>query len=188
MGLSRATCLLNLYPIIEQVEDKGAPMREIWKHIPNCHKYDVSNFGRVKGPKGILKPTVSNWGYDRIRIIDNTGEKKSFRVHRLVAQAFIPNPDNKPEVNHLDGDKQNNAMWNLEWATAAENKNHSIWHLRVSPWGRRPKMIECVETGVVYQSVAYAAKTTGVSSTSIFEHLRGNRTHAGGFHWREIKG
>lgn len=83
----------------------------------------VSNTGKVKGPKGILKTQVSTRGYEKCTI-SKDGKRQYFLVHRLVAQAFLPNTNNKPEVNHLDGDKLNNHVSNLEWVTRSENELH----------------------------------------------------------------
>lgn len=162
--------------------------KEIWKDIPDCEgRYFISNYGRAKGPKKILKPSISNWGYERLRIKTNSGKKISPRVHRLVAQLFLPNPDNKPEVNHIDGDKRNNKIENLEWVSAKENKEHSIRELGVSPWGKHAIAIKCKETDIVYHSVAYASSQTGISATQLFEHLKCKRSHAGGYHWEYVK-
>lgn len=163
-------------------------MKEIWKDIPGYEgRYFISNQGRVRGPLKILKPSITNWGYERVRITDNLGKKNTPSIHRLVAQAFIPNPKNKPEVNHIDGDKRNNAASNLEWTTAKENKQHSIRELDVAPWGMHKKPIKCKENGKTYYSIAYASAATGISKTQLAAHLKGERSHAGGFHWEYIK-
>lgn len=163
-------------------------MKEVWKDIPGCEgRYQISNFGRAKGPLKILKPSISDWGYQRLRVTDNNSKKRSPRVHRLVAPAFIPNPNGLPEVNHIDGNKLNNRVDNLEWVSAKENKEHSIRELGVSPWGRKPSSIYCKETGERYHSVAYASKQTGISSTQLFEHLKGRRSHAGNLHWAYVE-
>lgn len=116
-------------------------MKEVWKDVFGYEGlYQVSNFGRVKSldrletikcrwggealrpVKGkILIPRVHSNGYLRVGF----GRKKDVYIHRLVAQAFIPNPDNKPQVNHKDMNKKNNSVENLEWCTQKENNVHS---------------------------------------------------------------
>jgi hypothetical protein len=78
----------------------------------------TSRFGRV------VKPQVSKNGYIRVELWEN-GRGRKHLVHRLLAQVFIPNPKNKPQVNHIDGDKANNALLNLEWVTQSENQSHA---------------------------------------------------------------
>jgi hypothetical protein len=101
-------------------------MQEVWKDIPGHEGYyQVSNFGRVRRCY-ILKPEIreiKNTGYAQTRIFI---QKKKYAVHRLVAEAFIPNPKNKPQVNHIDGNPQNNHYKNLEWCTPLENARHAI--------------------------------------------------------------
>ena len=114
--------LMKYYPFT--LEDLDG---EIWKDIAGFEGYQVSNFGRVKSFKGkkprILKPQFPNEYLNADLSID--GKQKQRYVHVLVAQAFIPNPDNKPEVNHDDGNKFNNFVGNLYWATHAENTQHA---------------------------------------------------------------
>lgn len=71
-----------------------------------------------------MKPYIDNGGYHRVQL-SKDGVRKKYLVHRIVALAFIPNPDNKPEINHIDGDKSNNCVKNLEWCTRKENEQHS---------------------------------------------------------------
>lgn len=92
-------------------------------------RYKVSMNGDIHGPRGkILKPKLTKTGYHEIQIYLGKNTSKWFRVHRVVAQAFIPNPENKPFVNHKDGNKMNNDVSNLEWVTHRENMDHAIIH------------------------------------------------------------
>ena len=106
-------------------------MQEIWKDIPNYEGlYQVSNLGRVKStpickhkkPR-ILKNIPRN-GYFSVILCDGKTQKNVF-VHRLVAECFVPNPENKPIVNHIDGNKSNPHFSNLEWCTQKENVRHA---------------------------------------------------------------
>ncbi len=94
---------------------------EIWKDVEGYEgKYQVSTWGRVRGRKGILKPYLNYNGYEKVELWNGDIGRK-FRVHRLVAMAFIPNPNELPQVNHKDGNRTNNSVTNLEWVTNAEN-------------------------------------------------------------------
>ena len=98
------------------------------KSLDNYSKYLISETGKIYSlfSNKVLTPTLEpNIGYYRVKMVSDDGEKKTFLVHRLVALAFIPNPDNKAEVNHIDGDRLNNDVSNLEWVTREENMKHA---------------------------------------------------------------
>jgi hypothetical protein len=102
---------------------------EQWKAVAECNgEYQVSNFGRVKslkhGKERILKPAIGTRGYLQNELSTN-GNRKNWALHRLVALAFIGNPENKPQINHIDGNKINNHIDNLEWVTRKENMEHA---------------------------------------------------------------
>lgn len=100
-------------------------MKEIWKPVKGFENYFVSNFGKVKRGGKEINPYIDSTKYSKVGLAKGYGEQKKFLLHRLVAEAFIPNPNNKPEVNHIDGNKQNNCVANLEWVTRAENVKHA---------------------------------------------------------------
>lgn len=94
-----------------------------WKKITHIH--EVSNNGDIRNCNGNpLKPWISTTGYYNIKIIEK-GKRKNKKLHRLVAEAFIPNPNNLPNINHLDGNKLNNCINNLEWCDHATNMKHA---------------------------------------------------------------
>lgn len=88
--------------------------------------YQVSTWGRVRSVRTVkcLSPEANEKGYLRVDLYSDDGTRKHCKVHRLVADAFVPNPDEKPQINRKDGNKQNNSITNLEWCTNAENAEH----------------------------------------------------------------
>lgn len=103
-------------------KERGRMSLEVYKDIDGYENYQVTSWGRVfnKETGRFLKPQVHDKGYLRIDLCKD-GDRKHFKVHRLVAEAFIPNPECKPQINHIDGNNQNNSVTNLEWVTNAEN-------------------------------------------------------------------
>ena len=117
--------LMKFYPLT--LDDLQG---EVWLPVAGFEDYHVSNFGRVKSfqerwrkPR-ILRPSISR-GYLRVTFCKG-GKTKHFQVHQLVSKVFIPNPEGKPEVNHIDGHPLNNHISNLEWCTSSENQRHAV--------------------------------------------------------------
>lgn len=144
--------------------------------------YAVTQEGQVWSyqAKKFLSPCDNGQGYMMLTLFDKSGKKKHWRVHRLVAMTFLPNPEGKPIVNHKDENKANNNVNNLEWATHAENIRYSA--KRRSKPNRNP--IYCVELDKVYKTREEAANEAGIHKQGITNCLRGVQQTAGGYHWR----
>ena len=163
--------------------------KEIWKRIEWSPQYEISSHGRLKSYKvdkangRLIKLKPDRKGYAKVEIDDHSeGRIRKVGIHQLVAQAFIPNPENKPCVNHIDENKLNNHVSNLNWMTVKENNNHGTRNERA---GRsRGKKVHCIETGEIYYSTEEAKRQTGIGH--IGDVCRGNRRVAGGFHWEYV--
>lgn len=172
----------------------------MWKAIEETNgMIEVSDDGRVRsllrGRPYVLKTQPDKKGYHRLRITINR-EKLSFKLHREVAKAFIPNPDNLPQVNHIDGNKDNNAVSNLEWVSNRENAHHAIknglWESvlegskRVNETKKKPIIGFYAGENECYfrrfESVAEAERY--LDSRHISDVLKGKRSHVKGWIFR----
>lgn len=143
-------------------------MQEVWKPVKGFENlYEVSNLGNVRNANGRMrKPFMIHQGYLMIDLFHNY-KRIHARVNRLVAEAFIPNPENKTEVNHKNGNKTDNRAENLEWASKSENMIHAYKNGLQSK-GRYPiRKIRCIEDGKVYQTAGEAARVYGITSHAV---------------------
>lgn len=180
-------------------------INEIWKDSPYFpEKYEISNMGNLRNKERnhIYKNTNKNGDYFSI-VLTYKGMKKSTRIHRLVAETFIPNPNKYPCVNHKDFNKQNNKVDNLEWCTYSDNTKHAIKNnkecLRGIKRYNRNKSFN--KYGYIYQydknnnfigkyrDTQEAYKKTGVCSRNILQCInkQQGRTQAGGYVWKSQK-
>lgn len=159
---------------------------EIWKDIPNYNGYyKVSNFGRIRsfyGKGRLLKPNVDEDGYFRVAL-SKEGKRKDYYCHRLVAMAFLPNADESRQINHIDGNKQNNNVDNLEWCTCRENIIHAINILN-----KRLKKVDKYDLDnnyiKTYKSIESASKENNIKSQHIWRCCKNIRPTAGGYIWK----
>ena len=143
--------------------------------------YAITSCGKVWSYKSqmFLTPREHN-GYQRIALYKD-GVAKDFLIHRLVAEAYIPNPENKPQVNHLDEIKTHNYISNLEWATAKENLNYGTRSKRLGK--NHCKSVYCVELDKTFESLKLAAEELGITQAGISMVCKGKRKTCGGYHW-----
>lgn len=188
MGLSKNEYILG----IDEIEG------EIWKPIKGYEgRYCVSNMGRImslernvrsrgKIKQRIMKQCNARKGYKTVSLYID-GKRKRNIVHRLVAEAFIPNPNNYNQVNHIDENKSNNAAYNLEWCTAKQNMNHGTRAERTRAKAQK-KVLKIDELGnvvSVYLSAKEAADANGVGKQEIAKFCRGNRVGLyHGYYWK----
>lgn len=162
-------------------------MEEIWKTIEEFPNYEVSSLGNVRNKKTgrILKSSLAK-GYPQVILCQN-GDKYSRRVHRLVATAFLPNPNNYPDINHKDECKTHNNVDNLEWCDETYNIQYSGYKLR-TPHSRRGDLVKQYDhKGNLlneYKSTRDAWRETGIDYSAISKCCRGLKKQAGGFIWK----
>lgn len=190
---------------------------EEWRDIVGYQGYQVSNLGRVKSlyriinwnypagqrlrtiPEKIKSQTTTPDGYKRTNITNNDGVQVSKKIHRFVAIAFIPNPENKKYVNHKNGVKHDNRVENLEWVTSSENIKHAYatglkniskeQRERIGRIGKqRQKSIHQYNSNGLliasFKSVSNAVTILGISQSCISRVLLGQRSHTHGFKFR----
>lgn len=171
---------------------------EEWRDIEGYEGlYQVSNTGKVKslnyrktGKEKILKPYDNGYGYLKVKLCKD-GKDTSCKVHRLVAQAFLENPDDLPEVNHKNEDKTDNRVENLEWCNRSYNVNHGTRNKRVAEKNinnsktSKPVIGINKVSGLIveFPSLCEASRQTGIDHGHICHCLKGRLKSAGGFYW-----
>lgn len=160
-------------------------MKEVWKDIEGYEGlYQISNLGRVKRVTTgrILKGGKDKDGYLMVKLYKNN-IRSNKKIHRLVAEAFIPNPENKPQVNHADENKTNNSLDNLEWMTAKENINHGTHNERVSKTMSIPIIATNLKTGESqeFYGASECARQLGLYQQHISAVLKGILKQTKGF-------
>lgn len=163
-------------------------MIEEWREVPGYEGlYEVSDLGRVRRNGKILKPYKDTWGYLSVSLSKN-GIRRVVSVHRLVAYAFIPNPNNYPQINHRDENKTNNAVENLEWCTCEYNQNYGTRNERISEKNSKPVLQFDLQGNFIreWPSGLKVEEETGIDSGSISKCCQGRYGFktAGSFIWK----
>lgn len=186
---------------------------EVWKDIIGYEGlYQVSNDGRVKSlyrefwsgechrvlkkyPEKIMKTWIDRGGYEYV-VLCKVSIAKKIKVHRLVAEAFIPNPENKPQVDHINTIRDDNRIENLRWATTSENQKNPISWERSSnakkgdknPMKKRMRQVAQIDMSTnkvikVWESAVVAAHCLGVDHSNIYRSIQGKISNCKGFRW-----
>lgn len=189
-------------------------MKEIWKDIKDYENhYQISNFGNIKSLKDgkgkMLKLKKGKNGYLYTNLSKN-GKVKTYTVHKLVAQTFILNPENKPEIDHINTVRNDNRVENLRWVTRKENNNNLLTKEKMSNAHEGKKLSEeckkklseirkglnnptaravvCLENGIVYSTITQCAEELGLSTSNITKVCRKKRRATGGYHFKYEEG
>ena len=173
-------------------------MGDTWSKIEGFPNYSVSNTGRIRNDvNGKVKSTsCDSNGYNFVDLY-NKGSRTKMRVHRLVGEAFVDNPENKPYINHKDGDKTNNSADNLEWVTKSENMKHAFRTGLAKPSrsmlgrknpnaGRKGKPVRIIETGEEFSSITECEKAIDGNNGHICDCLSGRQQTHRGYHFEYV--
>lgn len=194
---------------------KNNHIKETWKWIDGYkNMYQVSSLGHVRSVDRyvycevspnklqhlcgkILKQGYNHKGYP-IVYLSKDGKQKTITVHRLVAQAFIDNPLKLPQVNHIDGNKTNNQVDNLEWCDNSYNQKHAHdnglfpSYEETVGWGRPAKPVAMLDFNTkeilrIFKTLSSAGREMGINQANIRSVCVGKRNHAGGYAWKFIE-
>ena len=159
---------------------------ELWREWPRDPRIKVSNKGRVisykRGVPYPLKVSHTYNGYQAVGVANGSAHNRL--VHRLVADTWMDNPNHLTDINHINGDKDDNSVENLEWTTRSENMRHA-YRTGLNKGRRTP--VRIVETGEVFESISECARRIGCSETTVRNCLNGRQSTHRGYHFEYVK-
>jgi hypothetical protein len=161
-----------------------------WCMIKDAELYEVSKTGvvRIRTTKQIMKQKLSLYGYKGVALVVNSGNRKNFSIHRLVAIAFIPNPNKYAEVDHIDRVRQNNNVANLRWANRTTQAQNRTYNQQSGVLQRRPVAQYNLQSGELikeYPSASFAGAECDLNRETVLRSCKG-RANAGGYEWRYV--
>jgi len=161
-------------------------MSEVWMEIEESPRYLVSSLGRVKNRMSgyVFAQNLAGNGYPFVKLMLGSIQIERY-VHRLAAEAFYDGNHQGLEVNHIDGDKCNNCIWNLEWVTGAQNIQHAYDTRLRKPPGQKP--IRIIETGEVFENLSACARHIGGYQANITGYLVGRLKHYKGYTFEYVE-
>lgn len=161
---------------------------EVWKVVPGYEEYEASNTGKLRNSKTkkIINGTKGSSGYIRVALRKKY-KQTSIAIHRLIALAYIPNPLNKAQVDHIDNVKYHNNIENLRWVTQGENVKSNWEYRRLNNIKPQKRKVICVETNKIYNSYRSAAKDYNIHKKRVYDALIGVQQTAGGVHWKFVE-
>ena len=161
-------------------------VKEVWKNVNGYNElYEVSELGNIRMRETKVNKSfkLNKDGYENVYLVES-GKRKERLVHRIVAITFIDNPQCKPEVNHIDGNKQNNSLKNLEWVTGAENELHAMQNGLITPRkpvvGTHKKTNDCLW----FESMNEAARKTNEHRAGISATIHGRQHGTQNYNWK----
>jgi hypothetical protein len=158
---------------------------ELWKVINGYSKYEISSNGRIRNINGVILKQGINAGYNIINIFGDDKKRKKFYIHRLVSSSFLDIENGKTQVNHKDGNKENNSLTNLEWTSPSENIKHAYNNNLINKYN--VEIEQYTKDGIfikLYSSLSEASKENNIDTGSIAHVCKGQRKSSGGFIWK----
>ena len=160
----------------------NAMNKEVFRNIKGYPNYQISNMGRIWNAKTqrYLKPSKKSNGYYQINLVAINGKRKKEYLHRLLALTFIDNPNNYPEIDHIDRNRENNELSNLRWVSKTMNQRNKSDNVKVAQYDKDNNLIAS------YNSIAEAVEAVNGTVSGIYSYFAGKANYYKGFTWTKL--